>query len=143
VADLVAATRGLDRVFGRVRPTDWSREASYRGTATLLDVLVGEWRETELHLVDLGVGVTPSSWSAAFCAQLFTFLEPRVPPELTLEMSPVRGEPFRLGRGPQAVRVTGERCDLAAWLAGRPPVGPVLSSTGALPALRRLRDAAR
>ncbi len=143
VADLVSATAGLERVLARVGPSDWSRRASYRGTGTLLDVLVGEWRETELHMVDLRAGVTPSSWSPDFCAQLFAFLEPRVPAALTLQMRPDAGETFRLGRGPQAVRLTGAVGDLAAWLAGRPPAGPVRSSTGALPPLQRLRDGAR
>ncbi|MGH3612778.1 MAG: maleylpyruvate isomerase family mycothiol-dependent enzyme [Pseudonocardia sp.] len=142
VLEVVRATKDLDRAWARLRPPDWSRPVRYRDGGSMTDVLRACWREAELHAVDLDLGVLPSEWSADFCVDLFDFLTPRAPEGVVLELFTPEGDLWKLGSG-EPVRITGTLTDLAAWLAGRAPVGEVRSSTGELPTLRRLRDARR
>jgi maleylpyruvate isomerase len=140
VADLRQLLADLDAAWSRVGPADWDRPVTYRGNDTLTSLLRADWRESEIHCVDLDLGVRPASWSPEFCVQLFDFLEPRVPDGVLVELATPDGDSFALGAG-ERVEVRGALTDLAAWLAGRAPVGPVESSTGTLPELQRLREA--
>jgi maleylpyruvate isomerase len=130
----------LDARWSQLGPSDWTRRIIYRGPGVLTDLLQACWRESEIHCVDLDLGVQPSAWSAEFCAQLFEFLEQRVPDGVQLELMADEGSVWSLGSG-EVVQVRGTLTDLAAWLSGREPVGSLESSTGSLPELGRLRPA--
>jgi maleylpyruvate isomerase len=144
--DLVQAvalsTKALDGEWSRLDGSDWDRLIIYRGPGTLTEVLRASWRESEVHCLDLNLGARPSSWSPEFCAELFDFLASRAPEGVRLELTTPEADTWTLGAG-TPVRITGILTDLAAWLAGRKPDGPVQSSTGTLPDLQRLRDARR
>lgn len=138
--ELVTELTALDTRWSELRPDDWARRAMYRGPSTLADILLACWRESEIHLVDIDLGIRPSSWSRRFCVLLFDFLEQRVPDGVQLELATPAGETWTLGSG-QVVRVRGALTDLAAWLSGREPEGALESSTGSLPELGGLRNA--
>ncbi|MEV5530196.1 maleylpyruvate isomerase family mycothiol-dependent enzyme [Streptomyces prunicolor] len=142
VRDVGRTSTALDACWAGVGAADWARRVSYREGGPLTLLALASWREAELHLVDLDLGKVPSSWSRDFCLHLFGFLTPRVPDGTRLDLVTPQGDVWGLGEG-EPVRVTGTMTDLAAWLAGRSPEGPVVSDTGPLPALRRLRDARR
>jgi maleylpyruvate isomerase len=145
-AELIREVTGkaleLEGAWSQVTAPDWTRHVRYREGGPMSMLALASWREAELHLVDSDLGVTPSDWSREFCLHLFDFLMPRVPEGARLELRTPEGETWVLGRG-KTVRITGAPTDMAAWLAGRVPVGEIESSAGALPPLRRLRDAQR
>lgn len=140
VAELTGELTALDARWSALKPEDWTRRAMYRGMSTLADILLACWRESEIHLVDLDLGARPSSWSRRFCVLLFDFLEARVPEGVQLQLTALEGETWTLGSG-EAVQVRGALTDLAAWLSGRAPEGPLESSIGSLPELGGLREA--
>jgi maleylpyruvate isomerase len=142
VSEVQQALTALDEGWSRVGRSDWARPVTYRGGGALKDVLQASWREAEIHCVDLDLGTRPSVWSAEFCVHVFEFLAPRAPEGVQIELTTPGGDTWTLGGG-ERIQVRGALTDLAAWLAGRKPVGPVESSTGTLPELRRLRDARR
>jgi len=141
VAETVAAAAALDARWAGMAEDDWGRQVSYRGPADLRTLLSASWREVELHLVDLALGAHPATWTREFCLELFDFLAPRVPDDAQLKLTTPVGDQWRLGEG-RPVRVHGAMTDLAAWLAGREPSGPITTASGELPPLRRLREAA-
>jgi maleylpyruvate isomerase len=140
VEELTGELTALDARWTALKPQDWTREAVYRGPSTLADILLACWRESEIHLVDLDLGVRPSTWSRLFCLLLFDFLEPRVPEDVQLNLTTPEEETWTLGSG-EPIQLRGALTDLAAWLSGREPVGTLESSAGSLPELGRLRDA--
>jgi maleylpyruvate isomerase len=142
VRDLLQAVAILEESVSRVGPADWYRPVTYRDQSTVMSIVQASWREAEVHCVDLDLGAQPSDWSAEFCAHLFDFLAERAPEGVQIELAAPGGDVWILGAGVR-VTVVGAVTDLAAWLAGREAVGPVTSSTGTLPALRRLREARR
>lgn len=142
VRDVGRLGQMLDASWARVGTADWARRVTYREGGPLTVLAAASWREAELHLVDLDLGGVPSSWSRDFCLHLFGFLTPRVPDGTRLDLATPQGDVWSLGAG-EPLRITGTLTDLAAWLAGRSPEGPLVSDTGRLPALRRLRDARR
>ncbi|MGZ5388741.1 MAG: maleylpyruvate isomerase family mycothiol-dependent enzyme [Aeromicrobium sp.] len=127
-----AALGRLAAVIGAMPAQDWELPISYRD-GTAFDGLLAVWRELVVHLTDLDLGQDSSTWSEDFCAHLFEFLAPRVPPTLTIVMGERGG--VRVGGGPSQVSATGAMQDLAAWVAGREPVGPIAFSTGQAPEL--------
>lgn len=135
------ATR-LEEAFRRLGPDDWSRPVTYREEAAVPVLVLAEWRECELHCVDLDLGARPAQWSPSFCYRLFDFLEPRVPAGVRLTLVPTSGPPRSIGAGEPA-EVHGELTDLAAWMAGRAPARPVTATVGTLPHLQGLREARR
>lgn len=137
VREIQQALVSLDKGWSRVGASDWTRPGRYRGGGTLANVLQASWRETEIHCVDFKLGIRPSNWSPEFCAHLFEWLGPRIPENVQVELMTPEGDTWTLGAG-EHIRVRGALTDLAAWLAGREPEGPVESSTGTLPELRRL-----
>jgi maleylpyruvate isomerase len=134
------AVATLDASWAKLGSSDWTRPIIYRGPGIMTDVLKGCWRETEIHCVDLDLGVRPAQWSVELCVHLFDFLEPRVPEGVQLVLTVPDGRTWVLGSG-ERVPVSGALTDLAAWLSGRSPGGPVESSAGPLPTLRGLRMA--
>lgn len=132
-----AMEKGLDRMtaaIGSMNGTDWDLPISYR-SGTALDGLLAAWRELVIHLADLDLGHDSGEWSEPFCDHLFEFLATRVPEGTTLVLRSDAGEDVGVGAGPREVVVSGARQDVAAWLAGREPVGPLDFAGGTAPEL--------
>lgn len=128
IRSLRVATQRLDALLAGLAPADWDRPVRFRD-AVVLAVVLAWWREVEIHLTDLGLGPDSGTWSAAFCDHLVEFLAPRVPAGTALVLEAPDGWSRALGAGsPRTVR--GDRSDLAAWLAGRAPVGSVRAADG-------------
>lgn len=109
----------------------WETETGFRPGSVVRDCAFAAWRELVIHATDLGLGHTPLDWSRDFCAHLFEALPGRIPTDKRVVFQPTGGTPFTLGAGPEAVVVTGMEYDLAAWLAGRTPMGPVRATADA------------
>ncbi|MFD6175403.1 MULTISPECIES: maleylpyruvate isomerase family mycothiol-dependent enzyme [unclassified Isoptericola] len=92
----------------------WGAPVAYRD-GVLADALLAWWREARIHAVDATAGLATehgtalgyASWDDAFCAHLDEFLAVRLPD------------------GGAGLELVGDRRDVAAWLAGRTPSGPV------------------
>ncbi|MEO6472655.1 MAG: maleylpyruvate isomerase family mycothiol-dependent enzyme [Aeromicrobium sp.] len=129
----VEVAQALDHfaeAMGSMTPADWTRPISYR-EGDAFSGLEAAWREYVIHLVDLDLGATNSEWTEAFCLNAIGFLASRVPQGMTL----VVPSGLRLGDGAEEVQADGTLQDLAAWLAGREPVGPISFSIGHTPEL--------
>ena len=87
----------------------WEAPVAYRD-GVLADALLAWWREARIHSVDATAGLDAAigfaSWDDALCAHLRDFLAVRLPAADGLEL-------------------VGDPRDVAAWLAGRTPSGPV------------------
>lgn len=98
VADVHHWSDRIDELFGALSEIEW--ELPVRTVAgwehPIRRLPFRRWREVEVHLVDLDVGLTPSDWPAEFVG--------RALPQL-LERLPERGD----------------RRELTAWLFGRGP----------------------
>jgi maleylpyruvate isomerase len=107
-----------------VGPQDWDRPVGYRD-GVLLDAGLAWWRELEIHTTDALLGRATTDWSPEFCTHLVEHLGRRVPAGVTVTLTATDGPwTWTWGQGaPLAVR--GALTDLAAWLAGRHPVGPL------------------
>lgn len=137
VRAVLQAAIGLETRWAALSSPDWQRPVVYRGQCPLQELVLAAWREAEIHRVDLNLGVRPGIWSRELCVSMFEFLTPRAPEGTRLELTEPGGETWVLGSGDRVV-VCGALTDLAAWLAGRRPDGPLESSSGTLPELRRL-----
>ena len=89
----------------------WSAPVAYRD-GVLAEALLAWWREARIHAVDATAGLGDralgyGTWDSAFCAHLRDFLAVRLPDD---------------GAG---LELVGDARDVAAWLAGRTPSGPV------------------
>lgn len=113
-ADLLDAHATLERTWRELTEADWASPILYRD-GVLLDTVFAQWRETEIHTVDLGLGYRSADWSAELCDYLSDFLAPRLPEGIALTAA-----------------IQGKPTDVVAWLAGREAVGEV---TGPLPEL--------
>jgi len=97
----------------------WSAPIAYRD-GVLADALLAWWREARIHAVDATTGAGPSTlgldtWDDEFCAHLRDFLAVRLPD------------------GGAGLELAGRPRDVAAWLAGREPAGPVTASRDGRP----------
>jgi maleylpyruvate isomerase len=99
-------------------PADWARPVRFRD-GDLAGTVYARWREVWIHLVDCAVGVTPADWPVSLAAHALDFLRTRVPPEITL----VATDADQRWGPPNGVPLSGTVRDLAAWAAGREPVG--------------------
>ncbi|MEL7974479.1 maleylpyruvate isomerase family mycothiol-dependent enzyme [Isoptericola sp. F-RaC21] len=93
----------------------WEAPVAYRD-GVLADALLAWWREARIHAVDATAGLGDASlgyetWDDAFCAHLRDFLAVRLP-------DPDAG-------ASDGLELAGDPRDVAAWLAGRAPSGPV------------------
>ncbi|WP_285726334.1 maleylpyruvate isomerase family mycothiol-dependent enzyme [Psychromicrobium xiongbiense] len=91
-------------------------------------------RELLLHHADLAIGYTSNDFSEAFSLTLIDFLEARVPEKTRLLIQPLGRQPLVLTNGNvsgKTIVITGMLTDIAAWLAGRQPVGQVSASAAA------------
>lgn len=118
---------------------EWALPTGFRGNASVEDLFYATWRELVIHASDLATGYSVANWEPEFCSHLFTALEPRVPAGRRYILQPHGAQRIILGEGEDATVLSGTAFDLAAWLAGREPLGPVQASAGgdgsALPAL--------
>lgn len=117
---VAVTTSGLLEAWDQV--DDWTRRVWHRD-GTLADTVYTGWREVEIHMVDLNLKPTSDEWSEEFCLHLLEFLRPRTPAgiKLVLDAGTTRWEE---GTGQERV-IDGRLTDLAAWMAGRQPRGPL------------------
>ncbi|GER24453.1 maleylpyruvate isomerase [Zafaria cholistanensis] len=109
----------------------WHAAASFRGEGTVMDCVLGAWRELTIHAGDLGGTAGPVDWTPEFCAHLFDFLAERVPAGARFVLQPTGRPPVVLGEGRDSWVLAGMEYDLAAWLAGREPSGQVRATAAA------------
>jgi maleylpyruvate isomerase len=117
----------LDEVeasWSAVGPDDWQRPVRFRD-GVLLDAGFAWWRELEIHTADALLGPGVSDWSRPFCGHVVEYLASRVPAGVRLTLT-ATDSPWTstCGTG-RTVAVSGALPDLAAWLAGRRPAGPL------------------
>jgi maleylpyruvate isomerase len=112
--DVRQSSAELEKVWADMGPDDWARPIQYRNATAAITVPT-RWREVEIHTADLEFGYGSADWTPAFCAHLIDFLSPRVSAGTKL-VSP-QGQ-WTLGEG-EAVEISGDITDIAAWLAGR------------------------
>ena len=118
LGQLAAAVDALD-------DQDLAARVSYRD-GTVVDALQAGWRELVIHHADLLIGFSSQNWSTGFSRHLFEFLEARIPEKTRLVLQPLGQQPVTLTNGNTSGKsyvITGQLNDIAAWLAGRKPVG--------------------
>ncbi|MET1036455.1 MAG: maleylpyruvate isomerase family mycothiol-dependent enzyme [Arthrobacter sp.] len=129
----------LERALGDVPDDGWDALTSFRGEGTVRDCVLGAWREALIHTADLGLGAGPVDWPSEFSRHLFDFLSVRLPAGTRVVLQPTGRPPVVLGTGRDSTVITGMEFDLAAWIAGREPSGPIRATASAdaseLPAL--------
>lgn len=120
--------------FADVSGEGWNGSIAYRD-GTVRDGALAFWRELVIHTSDLDAGRTSLDWDATFCHYLFGFLTARIPDGLALKLQPLGEQPRTLLNGSDApartVVVTGLLQDIAAWLAGRKPLGGLNATAAA------------
>ena len=126
-AHLNQAVSALLDAWDKVGPTDWPLPILHRNS-NLSAGLNATWRELAIHTVDLDLGITPASWSPAFCLHLLDFLRPRTPQAIHLVLHPDDAPTWETGTGDPHV-LTGTLTDLTAWYAGRTPAAPITGPT--------------
>lgn len=133
-ADLESAQHDLERVWSGLTAEDWHRPVRFRDAA-VYDTALARWREAEIHAVDLAAGYRPGDWPLQFALHALDFLSARTPEgtRLTLRATDT-GMCRRTGAG-APVEVAGTVRDLAAWMAGRAPDGPLATTAARLPEL--------
>jgi len=115
VAALEAARARLAAAWPEPGSALWTAPVAYRD-GVLADALLAWWREARIHALDATAGpgaAAPGygSWDDAFCAHLRDFLAVRLPGPR--------------GGADAGLALVGDERDVAAWLAGREPSGPV------------------
>jgi maleylpyruvate isomerase len=108
----------LEAAWDLCGAADWARPVRFRN-GDLAGTVYARWREVWIHLVDCAVGVTPSDWPVELATHAIDFLLSRVPPGVALVATDVD---HRWGPA-NGERLSGTVRDLAAWAAGREPVG--------------------
>ncbi|MFE7406138.1 maleylpyruvate isomerase family mycothiol-dependent enzyme [Isoptericola sp. NPDC057559] len=119
VAALEASRARLAAAWPAPDDALWSAPVAYRD-GVLADALLAWWREARIHAADATAGLDDrtlgsGSWDEAFCAHLGDFLAVRLPDA---------------GAG---LALVGDPRDVAAWLAGRAPSGPVSATRDGAP----------
>ncbi|WP_028280603.1 maleylpyruvate isomerase family mycothiol-dependent enzyme [Arthrobacter sp. H5] len=131
---LEAALDSAVVVFKGLDGAAWRGRISYRD-GTVHDGALALWRELVIHASDLNAGRTSLDWDDAFCRYLLGFLEARVPEGLALKLQPLGQPPVTIGAEQGSARrtvvVTGLLQDIAAWLAGRVPLGGLNATAAA------------
>lgn len=131
---LTDAVTAAVAVFSGVTGSEWDAGIAYRN-GTVRDGALALWRELVIHASDLGLGRTSLDWDNTFCHYLLGFLAARVPDGLALKLQPLGEQPRTVsnGSGPvvRTVVVNGLLQDIAAWLAGRKPLGGLNATAAA------------
>lgn len=124
VSSLSAALDEVDASWSAIGPEDWQRPVVYRD-GVVYDAALGWWRELEIHTADALLGFRYADWREPFCTYLIGHLLPRVPDGVRITLTADDGPwTWTHGEG-RPVAVTGRLNDIAAWLAGRRPDGPL------------------
>lgn len=121
----------IDEAITGIPADGWDATTSFRGEGTVTDCVKAAWREVLIHATDLDTTVSLADWPTEFSAHLFDFLSLRVPSDVRLMLQPTGCQPLTLGGGSTGYVITGMEFDLAAWLAGREPSGPVRATAAA------------
>ncbi len=115
LAALEAARERLAAAWPAPGDALWSAPVAYRD-GVVADALLAWWREARIHAVDATAGLPHAvgldTWDERFCAHLRDFLAVRLPD------------------GAADLELHGAPADVAAWLAGRTPAGPVGARRG-------------
>lgn len=105
VAELEALRERLRTAWPEPGSPLWSAPVTYRD-GVVADALLAWWREVRIHAVDARVGIGIDTWDPELVGHLREFLAVRLPEDAGVEL-------------------VGAPTDVAAWLAGRQPDGPV------------------
>lgn len=127
LTELEASLGRLAAALDSLDDSDLATKTSYRN-GTVVDAVHAAWRELVIHHSDLLIGASSKDWSPLFCRHLFSFLEARVPEKTRLVLQPLGSQPVTLSNGNTSGKsyvITGQLNDIAAWLAGRQPLGQV------------------
>lgn len=131
---LTDAVTAAVAAFAALTGRQWEAGISYRN-GTVRDGGLALWRELVIHASDLDTGRTSLDWDSTFCHYLFGFLAARVPNGTALKLQPLGEQPRTLssenGTPVRTVVVTGLLQDIAAWLAGRKPLGGLNATAAA------------
>lgn len=131
---LTDAVSAAVAAFAGLKGNEWDAGIAYRN-GTVRDGGLALWRELVIHASDLGLGRTSLDWDNTFCHYLFGFLAARVPDGMALKLQPLGEQPQTLSNGggtpARTVVVTGLLQDIAAWLAGRKPLGGLNATAAA------------
>jgi maleylpyruvate isomerase len=118
---LTCLESGIERLEAAwERAPDWGRPVRFRN-GDLAGTVYARWREVWIHLVDCEVGVTAADWPRELASHALDFLVSRVPAGVVLVAADT-GQ--RWGSGEE--ELSGAVRDLAAWAAGREPVGALV-----------------
>lgn len=122
----------LEAALDRLRPEVLDQPTGYRDRPVSAVVLLW-WREAEIHLTDLDLGVASSSWTGTLREHLVAYLADRVPSGTRFDLVATDlDERHSLGDG-EVVTIRGTATDLVAWRAGREPLGPVTAEHDGAP----------
>lgn len=127
LTELESALGRLAAALDAIDDADLDTKTSYRD-GTVTDVINAAWRELVIHHADLRIGASSQDWTPEFARHLFSFLEARVPEKTRLVLQPLGAQPVTLSNGNTSGKsyvITGQLNDIAAWLAGREPLGQV------------------
>lgn len=130
-AECLVSCAELAEAWAAMSPADWEQPVLWLDgdPEPAWTTAWAREKEVEVHRVDLGAGHTPADWSWAFADRLLDHLLARLPVPGAIAVQPTDGA-ARDGDGPV---VRGSTADLAAWLYGRAPAGPVTADGGVLP----------
>lgn len=126
-------TESLDALETSIRSigaAEWNLATGFRN-GTVEDLFHAIWRELVIHGSDLALSNSVADWEPEFCAHLFDALEARVPESRRYILQPHGAQRITLGHGDDATVLSGTAFDLAAWLAGRTPLGPMQATADA------------
>ncbi len=125
------ALAALGSAVNAIKAEQWELATGFRGTGSVAELFAAIWRESVIHSSDLLRSHSPANWEPEFNAHLFTELASRVPKSKRYILQPHGAQRIALGSGDEVVVLSGTDFDLAAWLAGRQPLGPVQATAGA------------
>ncbi|MFJ6418771.1 maleylpyruvate isomerase family mycothiol-dependent enzyme [Paeniglutamicibacter sp. NPDC091659] len=131
---LARTSEALDALEASIRgisPAEWTLPTGFRDGGSVEDLFYAIWRELVIHTSDLALAYSVADWDPDFCAHLFEALEGRVPEARRYILQPHGAQRIVLGGGDDATVLSGTAFDLAAWLAGREPLGPIQATAGA------------
>lgn len=121
-------------VFAGVTGSEWDAGIAYRN-GTVRDGGLALWRELVIHASDLDLKRSSLDWDSTFCQYLIGFLAARVPDGMALTLQPLGEQPRTISNGSaptaRTVVVSGLLQDIAAWLAGRKPLGGLNATAAA------------
>lgn len=125
------ALDALDSSIRGISPAEWTLGTGFRDGGSVEDLFYAIWRELVIHTSDLALSNSVADWEPEFCAHLFEALEGRVPESRRYILQPHGAQRITLGHGEATTVLSGTTFDLAAWLAGRRPLGPVQATAAA------------